>query len=55
MKKGGKMPFVFLRVIAELGLDLSSSFQCSVHSLKLSSEAGFLPADVLIFLEECML
>ena len=47
--------FVFIRVIAELGLDLSSPFQCPVHSLKLSSEAGSLPAVILVSPEECML
>lgn len=31
------------------------SSQCPVQSLKLSSEAGFLPANVLISPEECML
>lgn len=49
------MSFVFIRVTAELGLDPSSSFQCSIHSLKLSSASGCLPADLLISPEEWML
>lgn len=53
--KRGKDVFVIIGVAAELGLDLSSSFQCPVHSLKFSSEAGFLPADVLVSPEECVL
>lgn len=54
-EKRGKDVFVFNRVIVELVLDLSSSFQCRIHSFKLSSEAGFLPADVLLSPEECIL
>lgn len=53
--KRGKDVFVIIRVTAELGLDPSSSFQCPVHSLKFSSEAGFLPADVLVSPEERVL